>query len=99
MHITPRTRRRWFRFLSVAAILLAACAGGCNQKTAPHAVPVELSEVPAVVIEAAEKEFPGSTISNAAKQPNGNFQIYGRINGGKLRLIVVSPLGDIIESM
>ena len=81
-----------------AAIVLAACLGGCGGPTVVPNTPVTLKEVPAAVIKAAEKKFPDAKVTTACKNAAGNFELYSQTKRGKLHLLVVSESGQILEA-
>ena len=75
-----------------AAILLAGCERAI-EKT--ELVPED--QVPALVMEAAQKRLPDVKFDSAWKTKGGGFEVRGKASGGKVRDVHVSEQGKILE--
>lgn len=81
---------------TVLAGLALAAAVGCGGGEANRVV-IELSEVPANVMDVAKKELPGVTFDKAWKKKDGSFEVSGKDKKGKIREIDVKADGTVIE--
>ena len=80
-------RHRW-----ILAILLIA---GCSER--PKGENVLLEQVPESVMKVAKEKLPGVRFEQAWKTPNGNFEVRGKTQNGKVRDIQLKPDGTVVE--
>ena len=77
-------------------LVLLAAVSGCGEER-PQSANVPLEQVPEPVIKVAKENLPGVTFEQAWKTRQGNFEVRGKSQDGKVRDIQVSPAGEVIE--
>ena len=85
------------------AVLTALCIGlsafiltGCGEKNSVK-TPMELKDVPPEIMKVAKEKLPGVKFEQAWKAPNGNYEVRGKSQNGKVRDIQVKPDGTVVE--
>ena len=81
------------RSLLMLAVALALC--GCNSDTKSQAV--ALTDVPEPAMKAAKEKLPDVKFERALKKPNGEFEVIGKDQTGKVREVDVKPDGTVTE--
>lgn len=80
----------------VVVTLVLLFVSGCGEKT-PSGENVPLEKVPEPVMKMAKEKLPGVKFEQAWKTPNGNYEVRGKNNNGKVRDIQVKPDGEVVE--
>jgi hypothetical protein len=80
------------RSFVLLTILLVA---GCGQEKKKE--PVALDQVPDNVMKVARERLPDVKFDRAMKKPNGEFEVIGKTNEGKVKEIDITPSGQITE--
>jgi hypothetical protein len=76
------------RLLLTAILCVVAAGCGASGKT-----PMKMEEVPAEVMKMAKEKMPGITFTEAFREKNGDIELRGKDNTGKVVEIDVSPDG------
>ena len=75
--------------------VLLCLAIGCESKQPPKIVP--FNEVPADLLQRAQKELPEVKFDNAVRKSDGGLEIRGKDAQGKVRDVEFSVKGDLTE--
>lgn len=76
-------------------LVLAVLVVGCDSK--PKGENVDLDKVPEPAMKVAKERLPDVKFEQAWKTPNGNYEIRGKAQNGKVRDIQVKPNGEVVE--
>ena len=82
--------------MRLAVPMLVAVALGCGG-TGPRNVAVSLDQVPPAMLDRARQELPDVKFDSAWRLPNGNYELRGKNQRGKIREVEFSALGDVVE--
>ena len=69
---------------------------GCGESK-PKGENVELDKVPEPVMKVAKEKLPDVKFEQAWKTPDGNYEVRGKGQNGKVRDIQVKPDGTVVE--
>ena len=88
------------RFVSAFCLSLTLVLGaGCESRPTPDQI-VPMDQVPANLIEIAQKELPGITFDTAYKlKVDGKdaYELRGKNKQGKIREVELSSTGEVLE--
>ena len=82
-------------YMLVLGLTLAIFCVGCSDKPKGENVPLE--KVPEPVMKVAKEQLPDVKFEQAWKAPNGNYEVRGKSQNGKVRDIQVKPDGTVVE--
>ena len=61
------------------------------------AIIMPLDQVPEPFVKKAKETLPEVNFDHARKLPNGNYELRGKMNNGKVREVEVNPSGEVVE--
>jgi hypothetical protein len=92
-----------FKWVLVIGLLVVIAGGGAAAVYFRHpdndeskAVVVPLDDIPATLVKTAKDKLPDVEFDHARKLPNGDFEIRGKQQNGKVREVEMKPSGEII---
>ena len=77
-------------------LLLLACGCAQGEATGQKQI-IPLEQVPASVLETAQKTLPEIKFDSALRMPNSAYEVRGKAKNGKIREVEISESGEVIE--
>jgi len=90
------------RYVAIVIVLIVLIAGGLSAyfffwRDGPNAVMIPISAVPEPLVRKARETLPEVTFDHARKLPNGNYEVRGKTQNGKIREVEMNAAGEVVE--